>query len=161
MQNGMIKSILAYYAEIPEMRRILKRERDNLEKDYNGLMRETAMDGMPHGQTVGDQTARLAECAIENGTKTRMQEIEVKLCVLEADAQAIRGCLDVLHGKYKRLIFMRDLHDYSWARISAEMDMPYSTVRRWYDKAVGRLGGLLDDLPMVDELEQRASRAHL
>lgn len=158
MRRETVKHIVLYYGEIQGTLKLLKQERDELEDEYNGIG-GVAMDGMPHNSAPGKPTEALAARAIENGTAERLQEIAVKIAVLEGDAAIIRGCLDDLSGKYKRVIFLRDLHRYSWARLAAKMGVPDSTARNWHDKAVDRLGGMLDDVPMVDEIAARASRA--
>lgn len=39
--------------------------------------------------------------------------------------------------------------------------VPDRTIRRWYDKALDRLGEALEEVPMADELLLRASRARV
>ena len=78
---------------------------------------------------------------------------------LEGDAAAVRGCLDGLSGKYKSILQLRHKCHHSWANISVRMGAPDSTVRNWYDKAVLCLGEALDEVPMAEELLERASRA--
>ena len=160
MRKVQVQAIIAYYGGIHEMAKMLKLERAELEEEYNAL-RGVAMDGMPHSMTVGDQTAAAAERADGKNVRERLAEINVKLAVLDADAAEIRGCLDALHGEYKRMVILREVRDYTWVRISAETGIPYSTARRCYDRAMERLGEALDDVPMAGELLDRASRARL
>lgn len=96
----------------------------------------------------------------ERGVYERLQEIHVRLLVLEGDAAAVRGCLDGLSGKYKSILQLRHKCHHSWANISVRMGAPDSTVRSWHDKAVLCLGEALDEVPMAEELLERASRAH-
>lgn len=158
MRREAVKQIVLYYKSIPGMLKSLRQERGELENEYNG-MGGIAMDGMPHGSAPGKPTETLAERVIENGVEARLQEIAVKMAVLEGDSVTIRGCLDALNGKYKRVIFLRNINGYSWARLSAQMGVPDSTARYWHSKAMGRLSEALDDVPMPDELAGRASRA--
>ena len=137
---------------------LLRQEQFELENEYSGV-RGIALDGVPHGSTYGNPTAALAEQIDDRNIRNRLEEISIKMQVLVADAAAIRDSIDAVHGKYKRLIFMRYLDKYSWARISAEIGVPDSTARSWCVKAVERLGEALDDVPMVGEILGRASRA--
>ncbi len=104
MRSETVKHIVKYYGEIPEAIKLLKRERDALEDEYNGLG-GLAMDGMPHSSAPGNPTEALAVRVIENGVKNRLQEIGVQVAVLEGDAANIRGALDAVNGKYKSVIF--------------------------------------------------------
>ena len=96
---------------------------------------------------------------IENGVKNRLQEISIQVEVLEGDAANIRGALDAVNGKYKSVIIMRLIRGYSWTKISGKLGVPDSTARNWHGRAVERLGEVLEDVPMVDELAERATRA--
>lgn len=107
------------------------------------------------GKPVEDAVIRLDE----RGVYERLQEIHVRLLVLEGDAAAVRGCLDGLSGKYKSILQLRHKCHHSWANISVRMGAPDSTVRSWHDKAVLCLGEALDEVPMAEELLERASRA--
>ena len=153
-----IADIVKYYGGIPEAIKLLKRERDALEDEYNGLG-GLAMDGMPHSSAPGNPTEALAVRVIENGVKNRLQEISVQVEVLEGDAANIRGALDAVNGKYKSVIIMRLIRGYSWTKISGKLGVPDSTARNWHGRAVERLGEVLEDVPMVDELTERATRA--
>lgn len=152
------RHIVKYYGGIPEAIKLLKRERDALEDEYNGLG-GLAMDGMPHSSAPGNPTEALAVRVIENGVKNRLQEIGVQVEVLEGDAANIRGALDAVNGKYKSVIIMRLIRGYSWTKISGKLGVPDSTARNWHGRAVERLGEVLEEVPMVDELTERATRA--
>ena len=91
--------------------------------------------------------------------RNRLEEISVRDQVLVMDRENIQGCLDVLKGEYKRLLFAKYRDKYSWARIAAANGVPDRTARWWHDKAVDRLGEALEEMPMADELLGRASRA--
>ena len=55
MRSETVKHIVKYYGGIPEAIKLLKRERDALEDEYNGLG-GLAMDGMPHSSAPGNPT---------------------------------------------------------------------------------------------------------
>ena len=134
MRSETVKHIVKYYGGIPEAIKLLKRERDALEDEYNGLG-GLAMDGMPHSSAHGNPTEALAVRVIENGVKNRLQEIGVQVEVLEGDAANIRGALDAVNGKYKSVITMRLIRGYSWTKISGKLGVPDSTARNWHGRA--------------------------
>ena len=158
MRLGEVKTVLTYYRKIPAMARILRQERKELEEAYNSLG-AAPIDGMPHGRTLGRPTERLGLAMAGIRCGARLQEIAVELETLEGDAAAIRVYLDALNGEYKRLVLLRYVNGYSWARISVSMEAPDSTVRYWHKKALERLGEVLEEAPMAGELLGRASRA--
>lgn len=160
MRRKDVKTVIAYYFGIPAMRRMLADERVELEGEYDGL-RGMAYDGMPHSSTPGKPTEALALQVDARSVWNRMEEISVRDHVLVMDQENIRGCLDVLKGEYKRLIFFKYRNKYSWVRIAAASGVPDRTVRWWHDKAVDRLGEALEEVPMADELLGRASRARV
>ena len=160
MQKEQVEAIIMYYHEIPNMMKLLRKEQADLEEEYCGL-HGTPVDSLPCGSTPGNPTLTLVERAEEKSIAYRLQEIDIKAQVLSADRAMIRGCMDSLLGRYKRMLYLRSPGGYSWARISAEIGVPDTTVRRWYGKAVERLGEALEDVPMVEEILGRASRARV
>ena len=152
------KAILSYYAAIPGMLALLKKEKELIEAEYYGI-RGLAGDSEVRGSSPGNPTERAAIRAAKDGARERLDEISEKTRVLVADAAAIRGCLDDLAGEYKQLVISRTLHGDTWAKISACSGVPESTARHWLRRAEERLGVLFDSLPAVDELRVRASRA--
>ena len=146
MREKNVKEIVRYYYEIPEMVRLLKTEQREQESLYDTL-KGTGGDGMPGGGGPGKPV------------ETAVIRLDVRLLVLEGDAAAVRGCLDGLSGKYKSILQLRHKCHHSWANISVRMGAPDSTVRSWHDKAVLCLGEALDEVPMAEELLERASRA--
>lgn len=158
MRKKNVKKIIQYYCGIPEMARLLKaeqREREGMYNTLKGTDTSGAAGGGGAGRPVEDTAARLDDL----GVAERLEEIRVRLLVLEGDAAAVRGCLDGLSGKYKSILQMRYQHRYSWAKISVRQNAPDSTVRSWHDKAILCMGEALDEVPMVEELLARASRA--
>ena len=158
MRRKDVKTIITYYFGIPAMRAELAVERAELEDEYSGL-RGASYDGAPHSSTPGKPTEELAARVEARNVRNRLEEIEVRDHVLVRDREIIQGCLDVLKGEYKRLIFSKYRDKYSWARIAAHSGVPDRTVRWQHDKAVDRLGEAVEDAPMADELLGRASRA--
>ena len=156
MRRADVKTVIAYYFEIPAMRMEFAAERARLESEYNGL-RGTSYDGVPHSSMPGKPTEELAAKMEADNTWGRIQEITVKVQVLQADEAAIRGCVDAQISVLSMKYFRR----YSWAKISSSLGAPEATARRWNDRAVDRLGELLEDTPMVEELLGRASRARV
>lgn len=160
MKHKNVETVITYYHEIPEMVRLLKHERSELEGQYDGLG-SVNMDGMPRGTSPGKPVEDMALRVAARGVWDRLQEIAVRLQVLGADAAAVRDCLDTMSGRYKRLLSMRYLYRYSWAKISVRLGAPDSTVRYWHKQAIDALGTALDDVPMIEELLDRASRARV
>ena len=156
MREKNVKEIVRYYYEIPEMVRLLKTEQREQESLYDTLK---AIDPGEGGGGPGKPVEAAVIRLDERGVYERLQEIHVRLLVLEGDAAAVRGCLDGLSGKYKSILQLRHKCHHSWANISVRMGAPDSTVRNWYDKAVLCLGEALDEVPMAEELLERASRA--
>ena len=158
MRRKDVKRVIAYYFGIPAMRAELAVEREELEDEYDGL-RGTAYDGAPHSSTPGKPTEELAARVDARNVWNRLEEIAVRDHVLIVDRENIQGCLDVLKGEYKKLIFAKYRDKYSWARIAASNGVPDRTARWQHDKALDRLGEALEEVPMADELLGRASRA--
>lgn len=157
MHRSSVKKIVQYYYGIPEMVRLLRAEKREKENLYNTL--KGAGGGMPGGGAPGKPVEAAVERLDDLGVWERLQEIAVRLTVLESDAATVRGCMDGLSGKYKRIIQMRHQFGYSWTKISVRMGTPDSTARSWHDKAIVCLGDALDEAPMWEELLARASRA--
>ena len=149
MREKNVKEIVRYYYEIPEMVRLLKTEQREQESLYDTL-KGTGGDGMPGGGGPGKPVETAVIRLDERGVYERLQEIHVRLLVLEGDAAAVRGCLDGLSGKYKSILQLRHKCHHSWANISVRMGAPDSTVRSWHDKAVLCLGEALDEVPMAE-----------
>lgn len=158
MEQKSVRQVAAYYREIPGMLRILRSERADLEHEYSSL-HGVASDGMPHGSEPGRGAEALGIRAAQKDLAGQTARIDAKLRELERDQAAIRGCLDGLNGRYKRILVMRFVHGYSWAKISVKLSVPDSTVRNWCGRALDRLGEALDALPDRDGLLERASCA--
>lgn len=160
MRRKDVKTMIAYYFGIPAMRALLDSERAELEDQYNSL-RGLSYDGVPHSSMPGKPTEELAARLDERNVRNRLEEIAVKDRVLLMDRENIQGCIDALGGRCKKLIFERHRDRCSWAKLAVRYGKPDSTVRRWYDSAVERLGEALEEVPMYDEILARASRARV
>ena len=158
MRRKEAKTVVMYYRAIPGMIGLLRQEQTELESEYDTL-HSAPLDGMPHGSAPGKPTEALAIHTAESGTYERLEEIKVRLLILEGDAAMIRGGLDALNGKYKKLLTLRLLHGYSWGKLSARMGAPDSTIRYWFSMALDQLARVLEEVPMPEELAARASRA--
>lgn len=106
MREKNVKEIVRYYYEIPEMVRLLKTEQREQESLYDTL-KGTGGDGMPGGGGPGKPVEAAVIRLDERGVYERLQEIHVRLLVLEGDAAAVRDCLDGLSGKYKSILQLR------------------------------------------------------
>ncbi|MCM1296366.1 MAG: hypothetical protein NC311_12575 [Muribaculaceae bacterium] len=158
MNRKNVKTAVQYYYEIPNMMRLLRQEKDELESLYDSLG-SVNMDGMPHGSAPGRGVEGLAMRTDSRGVWERLQEIDVRQQVLEGDEAALRDVMDSLNGKYKNLLSMRYCYRYSWVKISVRLSVPDSTVRSWHERALLALADGLKDAPMMEEILGRASRA--
>lgn len=158
MESKEAKRVIAYYAAIPEMLKLLRQEKDDLDLKYS-CAKGIAIGEMQHSNNTSRPTEKIAIRIAETGTRDRIKEIEVQIQVLERDAALIRGCLDGLNAKYKRILLLRYVKEYSWAKISVGTGKPESTIRAWGRKATARMGQELEEVPMIEEILYRASRA--
>lgn len=160
MQRKDAKTIILYYQAIPEMRRILQKERRELEAEYLAL-EGVNMDGLPRGSGAGKPVESLAICMEESGAADRLREIEQRMQVLEGDRRHVQSALDAVNGKYKTVLTMRYIVGYSWGAISARTGIPDSTVRRWEEKGLVRLGKALEAAGETAGILHRASCARV
>ena len=161
MQREEAKTILIYYRGIPDMLKVFRRQKEEIEDTYYNSVRGIDMDGMPHGSNPGRPTESMAILAADNEASARLREIETKIMVLEQDERHIRGAIDALNGRYKKLLSLRFINDYSWTKTAYKMRASERTARYWSDKALDRLIFALEDVPMLDEILERASRARI
>ena len=160
MRRKDVKTIIAYFYGIPAMWRMLADEQAELEDEYDGL-RGTSYDGAPHSSTPGKPTEELAARVDARNVWNRLEEIAVRDHVLIVDRENIRGCLDVLKGEYKKLIFAKYRDKYSWVKIAVMLGVTERTAKRRGEKALDRLGEALEEVSMPDEILGRASRARV
>ncbi len=161
MQRENVRVIVEYYKNIPGMLKYEYQERERVEDEYyNGLKSAGGGDGMPHGLSVGRPTERMGIKAAEKNAAVLLKQSHENIKILEADAEAIHGCIEGMNGKYKKLIFWKLVNEYSWAKISTKFERPDSTCRYRLDLALDRLGEILEtDVKELSDLEKRASRA--
>lgn len=158
MRHENVTRVAGYYRCIPEMRRLLSEERNELEREYYALG-AVEMDGMPRSPTVGRPAEAAGLRAARDGVDARLREIAESERILMTDYAAIRACIDTLNGRYKQIIMMRYVHRYSRAKIGVRLGAPESTTRDWHRRAVKRLGETLDELADVQGVVERALRA--
>ena len=159
MRREEARIIVIYYMAIPDMLQGFRQQKADIEDTYYNGVRGINMDGMPHGTNPGRPTESMGVLAADNGAGKRLREIETRIGVLERDRELIRDSIDGLNGRYKKLLILRYQHEYSWTKISFRMKASDSTVRYWHDKALDRLAYAMEDVPMVNEILLRASRA--
>ena len=160
MDKSGAENIIIYYANIPEMLKYEREECEQIEaKHYSGL-KAVSVDGMPHGSTVGRPTERDGLKAAEDNAHERLAASKIRIEVLLNDRQKIEAAIGAMNGRYKMILLGKYIHGYSWTKMSSDCNAGESTLRWWRDKALERFGEIIEnDVVMVEELEQRASRA--
>jgi hypothetical protein len=151
---------MRYYRNIPGMIKYEREEYETIESKYYDGAKSLNTDGMPHGTKTGRPTEKMGIKAAGQNVSATLGKINVKIKILEADRDLIADCLDCMNGKYKKLLLCKLVYEYNWPKIGIQLNAPESTCRHWFDIALTRLGEILEnDVLMLDELEQRASRA--
>lgn len=154
------KNIAVYFANIPDMLNYERKWREKIEDEYYNNLKSPSLEGMPHGASVGRPTETQGIKAAEAGAGAAVESAAERIKILEADMEQIKAAIDGMNGKYKKVILWRHVYEYSWPKIAVQFSQPESTVRYWYDKALERMGEILEnDVVLVADLEQRASRA--
>ena len=160
MRQQEVKQILRYSQMIPQMRRLLLAEREELEEEYDSL-RGISFEAVPGGGAVENPVERRTARLEELGAHRRLKEIETGLSQLARDAETVRMLVDGLNPVYKTLLRHRYREGFSWAAISARMRIPDSTLRGWHDRALTRLAEAIEALSDAPGLIERASRARI
>ena len=161
MTKEEAKSIIVYYANIPDMIKYEKEEKDYLEMAYYDGVKSPVVSGMPHGGGSGKPTEKMGIRAAEHDARSRNDKHLVAINVLESDRDTIDAALSSMNGKYKRILLWKYVKGYSWVKIACEINSPCSTVRHWHDAAIEKFGEILeDDCMMINELVSRANRAY-
>ena len=155
MQKKDTEQILLYYGKIEKQLDSVNMELAELQDRYSPI-KGLAMDGMPHGSTPGDSTASLAVKLADNEAyQNRENELIVRRVVLKSDLQEIRQKLDRLNDDYKTILKGRYVYaDRSLQKIS--IGKKKITAQRWKDAALVVLGGMFDEIPMIEEILSRA-----
>ena len=159
MEKREIKAMIQYLYEIPSMVRMLRKEKEMLEGEYSSLGHRNAYTSS-HSHSNSTPTETMVILLDDKGVLRRINEISVRVQVCEDDEAAIRRCMDEMSGQYKKLLYLRYHNKYSWVKISIKFGVPDSTVRNWHDKAVKSLGKAFLDIPMAEEILDRAMRAN-
>ena len=160
MERDDVRAVVQYYRNIPDMLKYEWQERERIEDEYYNGLKSKGEDGMPHGASVGRPTERAGLKAAQDNAARQLERSKIRIKMLETDAEIIKGCIEDMNGKYKRVISWKLIHEYSWGKISVKFERPESTCRYWLDLALDRLGEILEnDVVMLPELIERASRA--
>lgn len=160
MTKAGAENVLIYFANIPEMLKCEHNEVDQIEAKYYGGLKAVSGDGMPHGSAVGRPTERDGMKAAEDQAAERLEKAKIRIKTLEGDREQIEGAIQGMNGKYKTILFGKYILKDSWVKLSSDLNAAESTVRWWHTKALERFGEILEkDIVMIDEIEQRASRA--
>ena len=159
MRMQDVKAVIMYYRDIPEMKKLLIQERRELEDEYCGL-KGVSMDEAPRGGSTGKPVEGQMIAMEESGAAARLRDIGKLTGELEADRQRVQCAIDALNGRYKRVLKMRYLGGYSWAKISVQIGASDSTVRRWHDKALLCLGKAMEESGEVNGILARSFRAY-
>lgn len=161
MQKKDTEQILLYYGKIEKQLDSVNMELAELQDRYSPI-KGLAMDGMPHGSTPGDSTASLAVKLADNEEyQNRENELIVRRVVLKSDLQEIRQKLDRLNDDYKTILKGRYVYadrslQKTWESIAISIGKKKITAQRWKDAALVVLGGMFDEIPMIEEILSRA-----
>lgn len=160
MTKENAKNIAIYFANIPDMLNYERNWRRKIEDEYYNNIKSPGLEGMPQGASVGRPTEAQGIKAAEANACRELEKEDARIELLQRDLKQIESVIDTMNGKYKKVILWRHVFKYSWPKISILFSQPESTVRYWYDKALERLGEVLEnEVVFVSDLEQRASRA--
>lgn len=161
MQKKDTEQILLYYGKIEKLIDGVDMELAELKDRYNPI-KGLAMDGMPHGSTPGDSTASLAVKLADNEEYAqRENELVVLRTNMIYDKRNIRQKLDRLNDDYKTILKGRYVYpdrslQKTWESIALSIGKKKITAQRWKDAALVILGGMFDEIPMIEEILSRA-----
>lgn len=159
MRRSESRMVVEYYYSIRKMRAILEKERRELEGEYNGLRGTSCGEMRGGGGNMHRTTEDMADKVDFLRVGVRMKEIDVKICVLNADSDKIRGCMDGLNGSYQKILDLRYRMGCSWAGVAGRMSTTERSAKRWAERALERIAEAMEDVPMIEELVGRATRA--
>lgn len=156
MRRSEAREVVKYYYSIGKIREILQKGRREVEREYCGLRSTCCGDVLGGGgdthRTTEDMAARTERMRLE----MRIQQIDIKICVLDADEDKIRSCMDGINGKYQKLLDLRYRMGCSWAGVAGRLSTTERSAKRWADRAMDRIAEAMKDVPMVEELIERA-----
>lgn len=154
------ENVIIYYSNIPEMLKYEHQEVDQIEATYYSGLKAVSADGMPHGSSVGRPTERDGLKAAENDAHARLEKAKIRIKTLEGDREIIDRAINSMNDRYKTILVGKYLRGYSYVKISTDLNAGESTIRWWLKKALERFGEILEnDVVMIEEMEERASRA--
>ena len=156
MQKKDTEQILLYYGKIEKQLDSVNMELAELQDRYSPI-KGLAMDGMPHGSTAS-LAVKLAD---NEAYQNRENELIVRRVVLKSDLQEIRQKLDRLNDDYKTILKGRYVYadrslQKTWESIAISIGKKKITAQRWKDAALAVLGGMFDEIPMIEEILSRA-----
>ncbi|MDQ0153426.1 DNA-directed RNA polymerase specialized sigma24 family protein [Moryella indoligenes] len=159
MKYDVVSTIILYYYNIPQKRKMFQKEQLDIDNKYPYLS-AVNVDGMPHGSSTSDPAANVAIQRLGDiESRTRLKEIDDSLKVLFMDEKHIRHCIDMIHARYKKLILWRYGGQENWVQISNKLNVSESTARLWHRMALIRLGEMLERVNGIREIEVRARDA--
>ena len=158
MSGADAEIVMQYCGQIKAMRRILRKEREELESGYNTI-HGTGMDGMPKAPGAGDVVGETATRLAEEGVADRLQELDVRDEVLRQDMEDIGRALRVLRDVYSQALTMHYRDRHKWREVAGIMKYSESHILRLRRRALEMLGEQLEAVPMAEELLARARDA--
>ena len=159
MERYEAQSIIKYYANIPEMMKFERKLIKKIEAEHYDILRGVNMDGMPHGSSTGDPTSKAGIKAADNNISDRIGTAKVRLSILEKDRATIEKAISYLNYSYKDIL-LRKGNNHTWGSIALEMELPESTARHIYNKAIIKIGDILaKEDPNISDMIERAHRA--
>ena len=126
----------------------IKKERDGilalireLEDDRAASqLRSPNLDGMPHGTSLSDKTARLA---------AQLADAEEEIIELRSEAWSIRMEIvrtlnRIQSPEYNMLLYLRYIEGKTWEQIAVEMHYSIQHIYRMHDTALSAVEEILD-----------------
>lgn len=155
--------LLEYMGKLPGMEMQAEDEIARLDGFYDPL-KGISLSAAPGGAGPGDSTAQTAERAAAKGAAKRISECRLMLAVWRADEAAIRGQFNRLNHRYKillggRYVCAKKDEKMTWAQIAQKTAWSERTAKRKGRFALMRLGEMLEEVPMVEEVLARAYNA--
>jgi DNA-directed RNA polymerase specialized sigma24 family protein len=120
--------------------RIRNREHDLAELREERESISINLDGMPHGTSLSDKTARLA---------AQLADAEEEIIELRSEAWSIRmEIVRTLNGiqtpEYNTLLYLRYIEGKTWEQIAVEMHYSIQHIYRMHDSALAAVTEILD-----------------
>jgi len=159
MQAVDVTVILAYYGDIPALLEQTEKELEELYGEYNCL-HGIAMDGMPHGSTPGNVTARLAEKLGDDARRTqRLVQLHARRADLEYDSAIIRVQINTLGIVAQNLVCEHYVKGRKWEDVRTPQNWSVATKKRKAAVILWSLAQKFEALPDKEKLLARARDA--